>query len=147
MNLVKFNPFVPGRSFFNDFSDAFFNTNIGNFIGSDFVLSNPSVNVIESDNQFKIEVAAPGLEKKDFNLSIEQNQLIIESSKKEEKEIREEKFTRREFNYTAFKRSFSLPESVDSSKITATYENGVLNILLPKVKDAKTNGLRTIKVS
>jgi HSP20 family protein len=88
MSLVKFNPFGPGRVFFNDFADNFFNTNIGNFIGSDFVASNPSINVVESADNFKIEVAAPGLEKNDFNLSIEKDQLIIESSKQQEKEVK-----------------------------------------------------------
>ena len=118
----------------NDFSeyDDFFNTNISNFVGSDFVSSNPSVNVVESDENFKIEVAAPGLEKKDFSLSLENDQLVIESTKKEEKEVKEEKFTRREFNYASFKRNFQLPETVDANKIAAKYENGILNITLPK---------------
>jgi HSP20 family protein len=87
MNLIKFNPLAPGKNFFNDFSGDFFNTDIANFIGSDFVVSNPSINVVETDDSFKIEVAAPGLEKKDFKLSIEKDQLIIESSKQEEKEV------------------------------------------------------------
>ncbi len=147
MNLIKFNPFSPSRSFFSDFADDFFNTDISNFIGSDFVASNPSVNVIESDDNFKIDVAAPGLDKNDFNLSIEKDYLIIESSKKEEKEVKEEKFTRREFNYASFKRSFYLPENVDTNKIAAKYENGVLNITLPKVEEAKIETSRTIKIS
>ena len=147
MNLVKFNPFSPSRSFFNDFADDFFNTNISNFIGSDFVASNPSVNVVETDDTFKIEVAAPGLDKKDFNLSIEKDHLIIESSKKEEKEVKEEKFTRREFNYASFKRSFYLPETVDANKIGAKYENGVLNITLPKVEKTEVETSRNIKIS
>lgn len=147
MNLIKFNPLSPGRSFFNNFADDFFNTNIGNFVGSDFVASNPSINVVESPENFKIEVAAPGLEKKDFNLSIEKDQLIIESSKQEEKEVKEEKFTRREFNYASFKRSFQLPDNVNASKIAATYENGVLNIVLPKVEKTKQEAARIIKIS
>lgn len=147
MNLIKFNPLSPGRSFFNNFADDFFNTNIGNFVGSDFVASNPSINVVETPENFKIEVAAPGLEKKDFNLSVEKDQLIIESSKQEEKEVKDEKFTRREFNYSSFKRSFQLPETVNASKIAATYENGVLNIVLPKVEKTKQEAARIIKIS
>ena len=107
--------------------------------------------MIESDDNFKIEVAAPGLEKKDFNLSVEKEQLFIESSKEESKEVKEEvkeeKFTRREFNYTSFKRSFHLPENVDVNKIGAKYENGVLNITLPKVEKAKVEDKHTIKIS
>lgn len=147
MSLVKFNPFRPSKSLFNDFNDDFFNTNISNFIGSDFVASNPSVNVVETEDNFKIEVAAPGLEKQDFELSIEKDHLIIESSKEEEKEVKEEKFTRREFNYASFKRSFYLPETVNANKIEAKYENGVLNIKLPKVEEAKIEASRTIKIS
>ncbi len=147
MNLVKFNPFGPGRNFFNDFADDFFNTNISNFIGSDFLASNPSVNVVESDNNFKIEIAAPGLEKKDFKLSVDKEQLFIESSKEESKGVKEEKFTRREFNYTSFKRSFQLPENVDTNNIGAKYENGVLNITLPKVEKAIVEAKHTIKIS
>lgn len=147
MNLVKFNPFNPSKSFFNDFADDFFNSNISNFIGSDFVASNPSINIVESDDTFKIEVAAPGLEKKDFNLSIEKDYLIIETSKEGKKEVKEEKFTRREFIYASFKRSFYLPETVDANKIDAKYENGVLNITLPKVEQAKVETTRSIKIS
>ena len=147
MNLVKFNPFGPGRNFFNDFADDFFNTNISNFIGSDFLASNPSVNVVESDDNFKIEVAAPGLEKKDFKLSVDKEQLFIESSKEESKGVKEEKFARREFNYTSFKRSFQLPENVDTNNIGAKYENGVLNITLPKVEKAIVEAKHTIKIS
>ena len=147
MSLIKYNPFGPSKSFFNGFADDFFNTNISNFIGSDFVASTPSVNVVESEDKFKIEVAAPGLEKKDFDLNIEKDYLIIESSKKEEKEVKEEKFTRREFNYASFKRSFYLPETVDANKIKAKYENGVLNITLPKMEKAEVETSRTIKIS
>ena len=105
------------------------------------------MNVVESEDKFKIEVAAPGLEKKDFDLNIEKDYLIIESSKKEEKEVKEEKFTRREFNYASFKRSFYLPETVDANKIKAKYENGVLNITLPKMEKAEVETSRTIKIS
>ncbi len=147
MSLIKFNPITPGKNFFNDLAGDFFNTNIADFVGSDFVVSNPSINVIETDDQFKIEVAAPGLEKKDFNLSVENDQLIIESSKQEEKQVKEEKFTKHEFNYTSFKRSFYLPETVDVNKVEAKYENGVLNITLPKVEETKVEAARTIKIS
>ena len=147
MNLVKFNPYGPGKSFFNGFADDFFNMNISNFIGSDFLDSTPSINVVESDDNFKIEVAAPGLEKKDFNLSVEKEQLFIESLKEESNEVKEQKFTRREFNYTSFKRSFHLPENLDANKISATYENGVLIITLPKVEKSKVETTHTIKIS
>ena len=147
MNLVKFNPMNPSKSFFNGFADDLFNTNISNFLGSDFVTSNPSINVVETDDNFKIEVAAPGLEKKDFSLNIEKDHLIIESTKTTEKQEKEDNFTRREFNYASFKRSFYLPENVDREKIGANYKNGVLNITLPKVEKDKVETTLSIKIS
>ena len=103
--------------------------------------------MVESDNNFKIEIAAPGLEKKDFKLSVDKEQLFIESSKEESNGVKEEKFTRREFNYTSFKIRFQLPENVDANNIGAKYENGVLNITLPKVEKAKVEAKHTIKIS
>lgn len=155
MNLVNVNPryrrVTKRPSFATPVFDNLFNELFnGDFAGpakNSFTKKTPTVNVIESKENFRIEVAAPGLEKKDFNLSVEKDQLLIEASKKEEKENKEEKFTKREFNYAAFKRSFYLPETVDASKIGASYENGILNITLPKVEEAKAEAARSIKIS
>lgn len=93
----------------------------------------PAVNIKETDNKYEVQVASPGLKKEDFNIDIDHNVLTISSEKKEEKEEKDgEKITRKEFSFTSFKRSFSIPENVDTSKINATYNDGILTLDLPK---------------
>lgn len=142
--LVKFNPTAPVA--FNNFVDQFFNRNIANFIGADAAITNPSVNVIETKEAFRVEVAAPGLEKQDFKLHLEKDILTISAQKEHKEEVKEERFTRREFNFSAFKRSFTLPEHVDVNGINAAYNNGVLSINLPKKEEVINNASRAIEV-
>ncbi len=111
-------------------------------------VSIPAVNIQESEDNFLVEVAAPGKTKEDFNIELGSDVLTISSeSKKENTEEEKGKFTRREFSYSTFKRAFSLPETVDSSKINASYENGVLLINLPKKEEAKVQAKRMIEIS
>ena len=142
--LVKFNPTAPVT--FNNFVDQFLNRNISNFVGADAAIANPSVNVIETKEAFRLEVAAPGLEKQDFKLHLEKDILTISAQKEHKEEVKEERFTRREFNFSAFKRSFTLPEHVDVSGINAAYNNGVLTINLPKKEEVINNASRAIEV-
>jgi HSP20 family protein len=97
----------------------------------------PPVNVKEMDKMFEIEVAAPGLTKKDFNINIESGILTISAEKKTEKEEKKENYTRSEFNYTSFSRSFNLPDNVDPDTIDAKYEDGVLRLTIQKVVELK----------
>ncbi len=97
----------------------------------------PAVNVVEKEKEFEIQVAAPGLTKKDFNITVENDVLTVAVEKEEEKEEKETNFTRREYNYTNFMRSFNLPENIKAEKMDARYENGVLTLLLPKEVMAK----------
>lgn len=107
----------------------------------------PAVNVIENEDEFKIELAAPGMTKDDFKINLEGNILTISSEKKEEKEDKKQNYTRREFSYLSFQRSFTLPEhSVDREKVAATYKEGILHIQIPKREEAKPK-LREIKIS
>lgn len=148
MNLIKFNPFAPARHH-NDlgsFVDDFFNTSIADFVGSDFVTSLPSVNIAETADNFKVELAAPGLEKSDFDINVEKNQLIISAKKEKKEEVTEDKFTRREFNYSSFSRSFKLTNKVDSTNISAKYENGVLEVTVPKKEKAKEQSAINIEI-
>lgn len=92
----------------------------------------PSVNVKETKENYTIELAAPGMEKSDFKIEMENDALIISTQKQEEKKNEGERYSRVEFRYSNFKRSFSIPEDVDVEKIAASYENGILNIALPK---------------
>ena len=106
----------------------------------------PAANIIENENDFSIELAVPGMSKEDFNIKLEDDILTISSEQKEMEEKDEKNFTRREFRYDGFSRSFTLPEIVDQEKIKADYKNGVLNLMLPKSKEAKVKG-REIKIS
>ncbi len=111
--------------------------------------SHPAVNVIENDEAFRIEVAAPGLKKDDFKIELDNEILTISFEKKETEEVNDgnEKFTRKEFTYSSFKRSFTIPEAtVDGEKIKADYDNGILKLNLPKREEAKVKAKRTIEV-
>lgn len=140
-NLVNFNSGV------NSIFDDLFNNSFSNFVGSDFVSNVPSVNISESPNDFKIELAAPGLQKEDFDINIKKNTLTVSAKKEISNEVNKEKFTRKEFGYSSFSRSFQLPEGVESNSIEAIYENGILGIVLPKKEEAKELAPRAINVS
>lgn len=144
MRLVKYNPEVPFRGI-DKVIDHFFNRGIGDFLGGDFLLTTPSVNVVEAGDGFRIELAAPGLKKEDFEVNVENGALRISAGKKEESEQEEGKFTRREFNYASFERTFQLPETVAAEKIEAKYNDGILTISIPKVAEAKAEA-KTIQV-
>lgn len=144
MSLVKFNRRFPMfDQFFPDMlhTEPFF---------TDTLISKenwiPSINVIENENNFEIEVAAPGFSKKDFNVSIDDNILtILAENKKEMKEGEKDKFTRQEFYYNSFERLFTLPQSVDLDKeISAKYTNGILKIHLEKLTVLKNEEHRKV---
>jgi HSP20 family protein len=107
----------------------------------------PAVNVVEHGDGFRIEVAAPGLKKEDFKLNLNHNNLTIaayQENKAEEKQ--NEKYTRREFNYSSFQRTFMLPNSVNADEIKASYNDGVLSIEIPKREEAKVKPPRQIEI-
>ncbi|TAF95206.1 MAG: Hsp20/alpha crystallin family protein [Runella slithyformis] len=97
----------------------------------------PAVNIIESNNGFWLELAAPGLSKEDFKLHLENNVLTVSAQKEQKTEETTEKFTRKEFSFGKFQRSFTLPQSVNSADIQATYVNGILRVELPKKEETK----------
>lgn len=108
----------------------------------------PAANVKENDKDYTIELAVPGMKKEDFKLEMENNMLTISSEKEENKNETEGKFTRREYNYESFSRSFTLPETVKSEDLKASYENGILKISVPKKEEAKPqNTKKEIKIS
>lgn len=116
-------------NFFDD--DNFFE---GNFLNS----SAPAVNVKENKDNFEIELAAPGMRKEDFKVDVDNGVLSISSEKEESNEESEENYTRKEFSYSSFKRSFTLPENVNDENIKAKYKEGVLEITVEKKeKDPK----------
>jgi HSP20 family protein len=100
-------------------------------------LSLPATNVKENDQSFALEIAAPGLKKEDFKINLIDNRLTISVDKKEETEETKDNYHRREFSHEAFSRSFKLPNAVDTKKIEASYEEGILHISLPKKEEAE----------
>jgi HSP20 family protein len=135
-------------SFFNRFFEGdLMDWNRSNFADTNTTL--PAVNIRENDDEFIIDVAAPGMKKEQFNLDYENGRLTISSEKKEEKkEENKDTYTRREFSYMSFQRSFTIPENlVDGEKIKASYNEGILHISLPKKEEVKPKPARQIKVS
>jgi HSP20 family protein len=145
MNIVKVNPFLHGKTFTN-FIDDVFNRSISDLVGSDFSVTTPSVNISENDDNFMLEVAAPGLDKKDFNIAVEKDQLIISASKEMKEEKQEGTWTRKEFNYQSFKRTFHITDDIDTNNIAAEYTNGILTLVLPKKEEVKNKSPKTIEI-
>jgi HSP20 family protein len=116
------------------------------FMDSDVASLLPDANIIENDEDYKIELAAPGLEKKDFIVEMQDGILNISAEKEEDKKEENKNFKRREFSYNSFSRSFSLPENCLSDKIEAKYENGVLHLSLPKKEVTLSKPVKQIKV-
>jgi len=107
----------------------------------------PSVNIRESEEGFMLDLAAPGLKKEDFKVNLDNNVLTISSEQKNENEEKSEKYTRKEFFYSSFSRSFTLPKTIDLDKIKADYNNGILSLSLPKREDAKVAVNREIAIA
>ena len=145
MKPTRYYPFAPSKTF-GSFVDNFFNSSLSDFFGSDFTISSPSVNVIEDGDVYRIEVAAPGLEKEDFEVNVDNGFLNISAVHKKDEEVKEGKYMRREFNYTSFKRSFELPDTVNAEQIEAKYENGILFISIPKVEKSEKEDSRLIEI-
>ena len=107
----------------------------------------PSMNVKETKKTFEIDIAAPGFDKKDFNVSIDNGILEITAENKKEMEKKTEDFTRREYNYSSFSRSFTLPENVnEKEEIDASYKNGILKLVLNKLKEVEVAPKKVIEV-
>lgn len=134
------------RSMFDDFFNReLFNWGNNNFSASRTTL--PSVNIKELEKAFEVEVAAPGMQKKDFSITLDGNMLTISSSKEDQQEEKYGKYTRREFSYQSFQRSFELSKDVvDDENIEARYENGVLRLTIPKKESALAQSPRLIEI-
>ena len=146
--LIKRNESYPAFSnLFGEFFDkAFSDWNSTNFSLTNSTL--PSVNIQESKDDFLVSMAVPGMSKKDFKLDLNDNVLTISSEKKDEKKKEEDNFTRREYSYQSFSRSFTLPKNVvNDEKISAKYENGELKILIPKKEEAKPKKPKLIAIN
>lgn len=148
MSLIKrenYSPTWPG--IFNDFlSRDWYDWSNQNFSLTNTTI--PSVNIKENENEFVVEMAAPGMTKDDFNIELNNTVLTISSEKQTNSQSKEgENVTRREFSYQSFSRSFTLPVIVETDKISAKYENGILMVNIPKKEEAKPKPLKQIKIS
>jgi HSP20 family protein len=147
MTLMKRSTFptLLNERWLNDFfdTDRFFDSDLLKMAS---VPQLPLVNIIEEEKEFVVEMAVPGMTKKDFNISVENGVLTISAENKTEKEEVKKNFTRKEFNYNSFSRSFTLPENVNDEKIVANYENGILKLHIGKKMVTKVPPKKEIAV-
>ncbi|HAA13925.1 MAG TPA: heat-shock protein Hsp20 [Cytophagales bacterium] len=127
--------------------DDFFDRSFTDFGAAASASKAPAVNVKETDSAFGLEVALPGVGKDQVNLELDHNVLTISSEAKTDKEEAKGGYTRREFGYNAFRRSFTLPEIADQEKIDAKFENGVLNVSIPKLDEKALKNARAISIN
>jgi len=139
-------PTLRTRATWPSLVDDFINGDFPKFYEFETRRSIPAVNITENKEEFRIDVAAPGLNKDDFRINLENNVLTVSSEKEEKNEDNEEKVMRREFSYTAFKRAFTLPLTVNSEKIRAAHNDGILQIVIPKKDEAKEKPAREIRI-
>jgi len=136
MTLVKFNNGQRNAvsPWFNDVFDSLFNDSV---LNDRFVTKTPAVNIAETENAFEIELAVPGLKKEDFKINLDKNVLSVSAEKKAENVEEGKKYSKREYSYTSFVRSFTLPEVADQAKIGAEYTDGILKLNVAKKEEAK----------
>jgi HSP20 family protein len=145
MSLIKSKPAFTAPSLFTDFfTDGFFDNDL---MTSPLTRWVPNANVRETGDEYIIELAAPGMEKDEFKVEVQEDVIIIEGQHDEEKEERNEEYHRKEFKTTSFKRSFRLPQPVVADKVDAKYSHGILKLTLPKREEAKSIGKKLIKIS
>jgi HSP20 family protein len=122
-----------------------FDNDLGDFFGKRF--SDPAANIIENSDSFHLEIAAPGMVKDDFKINLENNILTISVDVEDQKREEGRNYSRKEFYYGSFSRSFTLPKTIDLENIKADYESGILKIALPKKDEAKVEIKKEIKIS
>lgn len=127
LNTDSVNPFV------NSVFDNLFNDS---FISDRLVTRVPAVNITETPAAYNVELAAPGLQKSDFQINVDRDIISISVDKKEESEVSEKTYSKKEYSYTSFTRSFTLPDTVDHSNIAAEYTDGVLHVTIGKKEEA-----------
>lgn len=137
MALIKF----PTKTVNSDVVNPYVNNIFDNLFNDSFITDRlvtrvPAVNIAETEQAFKIELAAPGLQKSDFKINVDKNLISISVEKKDDQVVEQKMYSKREFSYTSFSRSFTLPETVDYNSIEAAYEDGVLIVSVGKKEDA-----------
>ena len=146
MSLVKFRSNPIDKTFDQMFRNLFQDDFDGFFVKPFSTHFSPAVNVAENKDNYRLEFAVPGFSKDDFKLKLDGNLLTISGEKKNEATKNEENFTRREFSHQSFSRSFTMPETVNGTQISAEYTDGILKVMLPKKEEVKQKEIE-IKVS
>ncbi|RYZ00095.1 MAG: Hsp20/alpha crystallin family protein [Chitinophagaceae bacterium] len=146
MSIMKRNPLMTAPLFDDGWTRDLLQWGLGNFSGTNSTI--PAVNVRETDDNFEVEVAAPGMRKEDFQVELEDNRLSIRSERKQESEAGDDKrYNRREFSYQSFQRTLQLPKDVvDADRIEARYEHGLLLLTVPKREEMKKRPPRRIEI-
>ena len=134
-------PFFPSNV--NEIFDNFFTNKWNTEERANFV---PATNIVENEKDFRIEISAPGFTKTYIKVAVENETLIVTGEHKEEKNETKENYTRKEFNYGSFTRSFTLPENINTETLEAKYENGILSIVLPKRTEEKVKAVKEVKI-
>src|ERR1700761_141855 len=137
MTLVKFANGQKNHAVNPFFSDVFDSIINDSFLSDKLASRVPAVNIAETENEFHIELAAPGLKKEDFKINIDKNVLSVSAEKKTENVDESKKYSKREYSYSSFVRSFTLPETADQTKIEAEYTDGILKLNVSKKEEAK----------
>jgi HSP20 family protein len=128
--------------------EKFFNSPMDDYFNVGKMMNVPAVNVSETDKEFRLTIAAPGLEKGDFKVDAYDDMLTISAEhEREDKEEKDGKYNRREYNYSSWSRSFSLPENCDLGKINAEYKNGELKVVIPKMQVKEPKKAKSISVN
>ena len=140
MTLIKWQH----RNPLSDMVSNIFDNDLGDFFGKR--LTDPAANIIEQEDGFYLEIAAPGLTKEDFKINLENNIMTISSEIEDQKREEGKNYTRKEFYYGSFSRSFTLPKTIDLDKIKAEYEQGILKIALPKKDEARVEMKKEIRI-
>ncbi|MEI7896545.1 MAG: Hsp20/alpha crystallin family protein [bacterium] len=141
MTLIKWQH----RNPLSDMVSNIFDNDLGDFFGKRF--SDPAANIIESSESFHLEIAAPGMVKDDFKINLENNILTISATVEDQKREEGKNYSRKEFYYGSFSRSFTLPKTIDLDNIKADYESGILVVTLPKKEEAKVEIKKEIRIS
>jgi HSP20 family protein len=132
---------------FSGLLDPFFKRELSDWMGKDFIETIPNVNISETPVAYHVEMAAPGLKKEDFTIKVDGDIVTISCSRQSEQTSEGKEFTRREYNYSSFSRSFTVPQQVNQDKISATYADGVLKVDFPKMEPKTNTDTKKILVS
>jgi HSP20 family protein len=147
MRTLHLKPLAQNAPRFSSLIESFFNDELPAVWNSEWNRNVPLVNIKDTPESYTIELAAPGFSKETVSVKVEDNILTISGEQSAEQQTEGEKYTRKEFNFQSFSRSFTLPKRIDSARIAASYENGILKVTLPKPEEEKPKATIEVKVA